>query len=114
MASTTEELIALKKLLDQGILTQEEFEAKKAAMLAAPPQSQQGGTVVANDTGSAGWAVLGFCFPLVGLILFLVWKDSKPESSSAAGKGALVGVIVGALCFILLISCSSAMYSMYR
>ena len=110
MTSTTEELIALKKLLDQGILTQEEFDAKKAAILAAPPQSQQNGTVVANDTGSAGWAVLGFCIPLGGLILFLVWKDSKPKSSSTAGKGALVVVIVGAFCYMLLICCSSAMY----
>lgn len=45
------------------------------------------------DSGSFGWAVLGFFFPLVGLILFLVWKDSKPLSGKKAGIGALVGVI---------------------
>lgn len=46
-----------------------------------------------TDSGSFGWAVLGFFFPLVGLILFLVWKDSMPLSAKKAGIGALVGVI---------------------
>lgn len=47
-----------------------------------------------SDTGSFGWSVLGFFFPLVGLILFLVWKDTSPNNSKKAGKGALIGVIV--------------------
>ena len=29
------------------------------------------------DSGSKGWGLLGCCFPLIGLILFLVWKDEK-------------------------------------
>ena len=33
-----------------------------------------------NDSGSIGWGVLGFCIPIVGLILFLVWKDQKPRT----------------------------------
>ncbi|MCR4593787.1 MAG: zinc ribbon domain-containing protein [Clostridiales bacterium] len=48
-----------------------------------------------EDTGNAGWGVLGFFFPLVGLILFLVWKDTRPNDSKMAGKGALIRVIVG-------------------
>lgn len=47
-----------------------------------------------NDSGSFGWAVLGFFIPLVGLILYLVWKDEKPKSAKRAGKGALVSVIL--------------------
>lgn len=43
------------------------------------------------DSGSFGWAFLGFCFPLVGLILFLVWKGNKPLTAKRAGVGALVG-----------------------
>ena len=42
------------------------------------------------DNGGFGWGFLGFLIPLVGLILFLVWKDTK-----AAGIGALVSVIAG-------------------
>ncbi|MCB4902539.1 hypothetical protein KZP17_09005 [Bifidobacterium pseudocatenulatum] len=45
------------------------------------------------DTGSFGWAVLGFFFPIVGLILFLVWKSEKPVSAKQAGMGALASVI---------------------
>ncbi len=51
--------------------------------------------------GNAGWAVLGFFFPLIGLILWLVWKDSNPEDSKMAGKGALIGVIVGAVVTVI-------------
>ena len=46
------------------------------------------------DSGSFGWAVLGFFIPLVGLILYLVWKDERPKSAKRAGKGALVSVIL--------------------
>ncbi|MBQ4092374.1 MAG: zinc ribbon domain-containing protein [Firmicutes bacterium] len=46
------------------------------------------------DGGSFGWAVLGFCFPLVGLILYLVWKNNKPFSAKKAGIGALVGFVL--------------------
>ena len=101
MSSTVEELTSLKQLLDQGILTQEEFDAKKAQILAAPTQN---GTTAVEEGGTAGWAILSFFFPIVGLILFIVWKDSKPKSSSAAGKGALIGFIVGILASVL-ISC---------
>ena len=104
MSSTVEELTSLKQLLDQGILTQEEFDAKKAQILAAPPQTQQNAAAAVEEGGTTGWAILGFLFPIIGLILFIVWKDSKPKSSSAAGKGALIGFIVGILASVL-ISC---------
>ena len=108
MSSTIEELTSLKQLLDQGILTQEEFDAKKAQILAAPPQtqqtSQQNATAAVEEGDTVGWAILGFLIPIIGLILFIVWKDSKPKSSSAAGKGALIGFIVGILASVL-ISC---------
>lgn len=44
------------------------------------------------DSGSIGWGVLGFCIPLVGLILFLAWNSTKPKSAKKAGMGALIGV----------------------
>lgn len=55
-----------------------------------------------EDTGSFGWAVLGFFFPLVGLILFLVWMNTKPLSGKKAGIGALVGVITSIVLSIVL------------
>ena len=47
--------------------------------------------------------LLGFCVPIVGLILFLVWKDTKPKTAKTAGKGALISVIVGVVLYVLAI-----------
>lgn len=47
-----------------------------------------------KQKGSNWWSVLGFISPMVGLILFLVWKTSYPKSSKAAGRGALASVAV--------------------
>ena len=48
-----------------------------------------------NDSGSIGWAILGFFIPIVGLVLFLVWKNTKPNCAKMAGVGALVGFCLG-------------------
>jgi hypothetical protein len=48
----------------------------------------------AEDARSAGYAVLGFFIPIVGLILYLIWKDTAPLRAKSAGKGALIGFIV--------------------
>lgn len=53
--------------------------------------------------GSNWWSVLGFFIPLVGLILFLVWKTTNPKSAKAAGIGALVSVVLNLLVFVLLV-----------
>lgn len=57
----------------------------------APPVQESG----------AGWGVLGFFFPVVGLILFLVWKDDHPARSKGAGIGALVGVILNVVWIVV-------------
>ena len=53
------------------------------------------------DNGGLGWGALGCCVPIVGLILFLVWKDTKPNTAKAAGIGALVSVGVSIVCYVL-------------
>ena len=58
--------------------------------------------VAKDDAPSAGFAVLGFFFPLVGLILYLVQRETHPQQAKSAGKGALIGFIVSfVLGFIL-------------
>lgn len=47
-----------------------------------------------NDAPSGGFAFLCFLFPLLGLILYLVWKDDYPQKAKSCGKGAIIGVIV--------------------
>ena len=61
----------------------------------------QSSTPAVVDNGGFGWGVLGCCIPIVGLILFLVWKDTKPKTAKAAGIGALVSTIAGVLIYVL-------------
>ena len=38
-----------------------------------------------QDAPSGGFAVLCFFFPLIGLILYLVWKDTMPLRARSCG-----------------------------
>lgn len=64
-------------------------------------QSPQNTQPVVVDNGGFGWGLLGFCIPIVGLVLFLVWKDTKPITAKAAGIGALVYVILIVVIYLL-------------
>ena len=48
-----------------------------------------------NDTSSVGLNILSFFIPLIGLIVYLSMKGSKPIRAGAAGKAALWGFILG-------------------
>ena len=54
-----------------------------------------------NDSGSIGYGILGFFFPLVGLILYLCWKNESPKNAKIAGKGALISVIINVVLCVL-------------
>ena len=57
---------------------------------------------ILSTTGTAiGWGVLGFFIPIVGLILFLAWKNNYPENAKGAGIGALARVCLWFLFFII-------------
>lgn len=53
------------------------------------------------NAGSWGWIVLGIFIPLVGLILFLVWRKDKPLSAKASGIGAIIGVVLNIIVAIV-------------
>ena len=40
------------------------------------------------------WGILGFFAPIIGLILFCVWKRTNEKAANAAGIGALSRVIL--------------------
>ena len=54
-----------------------------------------------KNENNIGWGFLGFFFPLVGLILFIVWKDTKKGASKASGIGALIGTIFSIIVTII-------------
>lgn len=55
----------------------------------------------ASDKGNIAWGLLGCCVPIVGLILFLTWKDTKPSDAKVAGIGGLVGFGLGIISYII-------------
>ena len=79
-------------------------------MVQVAQQSARGGPVP-GDAPSFGFATLGFFFPVVGLILFLVWKDQTPLKSRSAGKGALIGVITSVVLSILTVVITYVVFS---
>lgn len=56
-----------------------------------PPYGQP----VNADIPSTGMNVLAFFIPIVGLVLYLVWKDQFPVKAKAVGKWGLIGFIAG-------------------
>lgn len=55
------------------------------------------------DSGNFLWGLLGCCVPIVGLILFLVWKDQKPKTAKVAGIGALVAVALYIIYYVVIV-----------
>lgn len=71
-------------------------------------------TATGQDSDSFGWACLGFCIPVVGLILWLIWKDNYPMKAKKAGVGALASVIVTVVIYVIYaIILGVAMSSLY-
>ncbi len=61
------------------------------------PPPQQGGAPI-------GWAILCFFIPIVGLILFLVWRNEKPRAAKWSGIGGIIGVVVSIIMSVALFS----------
>ena len=59
--------------------------------------------VMPDDSPSFGFALIGFLFPIIGLILFLVYNSKSPKKAKSAGKGALTSVILRVVLSILFV-----------
>ncbi len=58
-------------------------------------------TASSDDAPNTGFAVLGFLIPIVGLVMYLICKDSYPLKARSAGKGALIGFVAGLVFWII-------------
>ena len=55
-----------------------------------------------DDAPNFGFAVLGFFFPIIGLILHIIYHDEYPKKAASAGKGAIWGAVVSVALLILI------------
>lgn len=65
-------------------------------------QSQQ----TYSEGSTVGWGILGFFIPIVGFILWLIWKDEHPARAKSAGIGCLVSIclgVVGVILYVVLV-----------
>jgi len=53
-----------------------------------------------DDDGSIIWGIIGFLVPIVGIIIWAVWHDEKPNNARVAIIGALISII---LTFVIVI-----------
>ena len=62
-------------------------------------------TVSNDDTGSIGWGLLGFFIPIVGIILYCVWRNEKPLNAKISLKGAIISFILEAVLVVVYVIC---------
>lgn len=54
-----------------------------------------------SDQPSTGFTILSFFEPLIGLILYIVWRKDSPRKAAGCGVGALVGFLIAHLVLLL-------------
>lgn len=82
--------------------------AEPSTPITVPPADMQSGleqpasisAAPADDSGSFGWAVLGFFIPVVGLILWLTWMHTRPRSAKMSRNGFIAGLAFGVIATI--------------
>lgn len=72
--------------------TQQQFNQQPYYAQPQPPQEEK---------ANVGLSILSFFIPIVGLILYLTKKDSKPKTAKACGKCALACVIINIIITIV-------------
>ena len=54
------------------------------------------------DKGGCLWSIIGILFPYVGVVLYFLFRRSKPNTAEAVGKGTLISVLfVGIIVLII-------------
>ena len=55
------------------------------------------------DEQNTGLNVLAFFFPLIGLIMWLLWKTEYPIKAKGIGKSALISCIISAVVSLVIL-----------
>ena len=51
-------------------------------------------TMNESDAPSGGFALLSFIFPIVGIILYIIWHRDYPLKAKSCLKGTIIGFVV--------------------
>jgi uncharacterized protein (DUF983 family) len=86
---------------------EKDYQNGKCEKCGFQPQLNQNSSF-ANDDGGFLWGLLGFCVPIVGLVLWLIWRTERPVTAKAAGMGALVSVILNIVFSIIYVAIVAA------
>ena len=68
------------------------------------PTATPTAAAIAGDTGSFGWAVLGFFVPVVGLILWLVWMRTRPRNAKMSRNGFIIGLAFAVVATVTIVA----------
>lgn len=47
-----------------------------------------------NESIGAGWGIVSFFFPIVGFILYFIWKESEPQKAKQAANIAWISIAI--------------------
>lgn len=134
-----EKLKEVKQLLDQGIITEEEYERLKTSLLEEIDNSNSIRTdsIVASrsnpvvtrevpvrstnptqsasleDGATTGMKVLSFLIPIAGLILFFMDREKKPAAAKEELMWAAIGFGVGIVLSVIMVMVSASGDSYY-
>ena len=67
-----------------------------------PGYQQFGQQPAPQDKADTILTIVAFCFPIVGLILYFVWKDSRPNSAKQICIASVAGFGLGVLFYIIM------------
>lgn len=77
--------------------------------------ARQSGTMASKQNGddapSFGYAFLAFFFPMIGLILYIVWNKDYPLRAKSCAKGAVIGFIINVVLGICLALAEAGYFS---
>jgi len=62
------------------------------------------------DKANFGFALLGFVIPIVGIILYFIWKNEYPLKAKSCIKGALISISISVIAVFLVMSIGMSMY----
>lgn len=60
----------------------------------APPAYTPSSSSADDDSTPVLLCILSFIFPLLGIILYFCWNDSRPKRAGAVGTAALAGIVL--------------------